>query len=119
MTGGPEAIGDLLYSDTERALSESLVSLLADRGGLDKALARAESGQTYDDALWSAVGSTDGHIAVEIRAGEAELFGRAVRQMRDGGRDDITAPAIFQRHGNAKSHAKIADLLGLGKSAHT
>ena len=56
VTGGsPEAISDLLYSDTERALSESLVSLLADRGGLDKALARAESGQTYDDALWSAV----------------------------------------------------------------
>ena len=29
-------------------------SLLADRGGLDKALARTESGQTYDDELWQA-----------------------------------------------------------------
>jgi len=48
---------DLLYTDTERALSDSLVSLLADRGGLDKALARIESAQTYDDKLWQAVGA--------------------------------------------------------------
>ena len=47
---------DLLYSDTERALAESLRSLLADRGGLDKVLARTESTETYDDGLWHAVG---------------------------------------------------------------
>jgi alkylation response protein AidB-like acyl-CoA dehydrogenase len=46
---------DLLYSDTERALAESLSSLLADRGGLDKVLARTESAETYDDGLWHAV----------------------------------------------------------------
>ncbi len=46
---------DLLYSDAERALSDALASLLADRGGLDKALARIESAQTYDDKLWEAV----------------------------------------------------------------
>jgi alkylation response protein AidB-like acyl-CoA dehydrogenase len=46
---------DLLYSDTERALAESLTSLLADRGGLDKVLARTESTETYDDGLWHAV----------------------------------------------------------------
>ena len=73
VTGGSkEAIDDLLYSDTERALSESLVSLLGDRGGLDKALARAESGQTYDDALWSAV------------AGDLGLAGLLIPE-RDGG----------------------------------
>ena len=44
-----------LYSDAERALSDALASLLADRGGLDKALARVESAQTYDDKLWQAV----------------------------------------------------------------
>jgi alkylation response protein AidB-like acyl-CoA dehydrogenase len=43
---------DLLYSDTERALAESLGSLLADRGSLDKVLARTESTETYDDGLW-------------------------------------------------------------------
>jgi alkylation response protein AidB-like acyl-CoA dehydrogenase len=50
-----EDLPDLLYSDTERALAESLSSLLADRGGLDKVLARTESTETYDDGLWHAV----------------------------------------------------------------
>jgi len=50
-----EGLPDLLSSDAERALVDSLSSLLADRGGLDKALARTESGQTYDDGLWQSV----------------------------------------------------------------
>ena len=41
-----EALPDLLPSEAERALADSLSSLLADRGGLDKALARVESGET-------------------------------------------------------------------------
>ena len=52
-----DELPDLLYSDTERALSDSLTSLLADRGGADKTLARTESSQTYDDKLWQAVGA--------------------------------------------------------------
>jgi alkylation response protein AidB-like acyl-CoA dehydrogenase len=47
---------DLLYSDTERALADSLSSLLADRGSLDKVMARTESAETYDDGLWQAIG---------------------------------------------------------------
>jgi alkylation response protein AidB-like acyl-CoA dehydrogenase len=50
-----ETLPDLLSSDAERALADSLSSLLADRGGLDKALARTESGQTYDDGLWRSI----------------------------------------------------------------
>ena len=50
-----DEIPDLLYSDAERALSDALASLLADRGGLDKTLARIESAQTYDDKLWEAI----------------------------------------------------------------
>jgi alkylation response protein AidB-like acyl-CoA dehydrogenase len=46
---------DLLYSDAERALADSLSALLADRNGLDKVLARTESTETYDDGLWQAV----------------------------------------------------------------
>ena len=61
MSDRPGAIGDdipdLLYSDAERALSDALASLLADRGGVDQALARVESAQTYDDKLWQAVGA--------------------------------------------------------------
>jgi alkylation response protein AidB-like acyl-CoA dehydrogenase len=55
MSAERESLPDLLSSDAERALAESLSSLLADRGGLDKALARTESGQTYDDGLWQSV----------------------------------------------------------------
>jgi len=60
--GGPSPLAsrasdlpDLLYSDAERALSDAMASLLADRGGVDSALARIESAQTYDDKLWQAV----------------------------------------------------------------
>lgn len=52
-----DEIPDLLYSDAERALSDALASLLADRGGPDQTLARIESAQTYDDKLWQAVGA--------------------------------------------------------------
>jgi alkylation response protein AidB-like acyl-CoA dehydrogenase len=63
---------DLLYSDTERALGDSLSSLLADRGSLDKVLARTESADTYDDGLWQAV------------AGDLGLAGLLIPE-RDGG----------------------------------
>jgi alkylation response protein AidB-like acyl-CoA dehydrogenase len=43
---------NLLYSDSEQALAESLNALLADRCGWDKVLARTESDQTYDTELW-------------------------------------------------------------------
>jgi alkylation response protein AidB-like acyl-CoA dehydrogenase len=49
------SLPDLLYSDSERAFADALRSLLADRGVVDKALARIESGQTYDEDLWQAV----------------------------------------------------------------
>ena len=50
-----EDLPDLLYSDAERALADSLNSLLADRFNLDKTLARTESAETYDEGLWHAV----------------------------------------------------------------
>jgi alkylation response protein AidB-like acyl-CoA dehydrogenase len=55
MSAVGQDLPDLLYSDTERALLDSLGSLLADRGSLDKVLARTESAETYDDGLWQAV----------------------------------------------------------------
>src|SRR5690242_21884215 len=68
-----DEIPDLLYSDAERALSDALASLLADRGGLDKALARVESAQTYADKLWQAVAAGLGRagLLVPARAGGA------------------------------------------------
>jgi alkylation response protein AidB-like acyl-CoA dehydrogenase len=86
-----DALPDLLYSDSERALSDSLTSLLADRGGTDKALARIESAQTYDDKLWQAVavdlgcaglliGERDGGAGASYReaAAAAEVLGSFV-----------------------------------------
>jgi alkylation response protein AidB-like acyl-CoA dehydrogenase len=86
-----DELPDLLYSDSERALSDALASLLADRGGLDKALARTESGQTYDDKLWQAVAADlgcaglliperDGGAGASYReaAAAAEVLGRFV-----------------------------------------
>ena len=86
-----DELPDLLYSDSERALADSLSSLLADRGGLDKALARTESGQTYDDKLWSTVagdlgcaglliGERDGGAGASYReaAAAAEVLGSFV-----------------------------------------
>jgi alkylation response protein AidB-like acyl-CoA dehydrogenase len=64
-----EALPDLLFSDAERALADALSSLLADRGGLDKALARTESGQTYDDALWASVAADLGCAGLLIPEG--------------------------------------------------
>jgi alkylation response protein AidB-like acyl-CoA dehydrogenase len=64
-----DSLPDLLSSDAERALADSLSSLLADRGGLDKALARAESGQTYDDGLWQSVAADLGCAGLLIPEG--------------------------------------------------
>jgi alkylation response protein AidB-like acyl-CoA dehydrogenase len=95
MSNGLGAIGDeipdLLYSDAERALSDALASLLADRGGLDKALERIESPNTYDDKLWHSVAADlgcaglliperDGGAGASYReaAAAAEVLGSAV-----------------------------------------
>src|SRR6476661_103753 len=79
-----DEIPDLLYSDAERALSDALASLLADRGGLDKALARVESAQTYDDKLWQAVAADLGCAGLLIpeRDGGA---GASYREPADAG----------------------------------
>ncbi len=61
---------DLLYSDAERALAESLGSLLADRWSVDKTLARTESDQTYDDGLWHAVAGELGCAGLLIPEGD-------------------------------------------------
>src|SRR5690349_11213059 len=93
-----DEIPDLLYSDAERALSDALASLLADRGGLDTALARVESAQTYDDKLWQAVAAAEvlgSHLAPVPFLGSAvvataallsvESQGDLLAKMADGG----------------------------------
>jgi alkylation response protein AidB-like acyl-CoA dehydrogenase len=133
MSAGPgagEEIPDLLYSDTERALSDALASLLADRGGLDSALARTESAQTYDDKLWQAVAADlgcaglliperDGGAGASYReaAAAAEVLGSHVAPVPFLG-SAVVATAALLSVGSGASHgvgsqggllAKMAD----------
>jgi alkylation response protein AidB-like acyl-CoA dehydrogenase len=48
---------DLLYTDTERDLRDSLRSLLATRSRPEDILARMDTGEPYDTALWQAIGA--------------------------------------------------------------
>ena len=128
-----DELPDLLYTDTERALSDSLVSLLADRGGLDKALARIESAQTYDDKLWQAVaadlgcaglliGERDGGAGASYReaAAAAEALGSFVAPVPFLGSAVVATAALLSiasgasvSSGTPFTPAKIAaDLLG-------
>jgi alkylation response protein AidB-like acyl-CoA dehydrogenase len=50
-------IHDLLYTDTERDLRDSLRSLLATRSRPEDILSRMGTGEPYDAALWQAIGA--------------------------------------------------------------
>ena len=119
-----DEIPDLLYSDAERALSDALASLLADRGGLDKALARIESAQTYDDKLWQAVGADlgcaglliperDGGAGASYReaAAAAEVLGSFVAPVPFLGSAVVATAALLSVdcQGAADLLAKMAD----------
>ena len=114
---------DLLYSDTEQALSDSLASLLADRGGPDKALARTESAETYDDALWHAVAAElgcaglliperDGGAGASYReaASAAEALGAAVAPVPFIGSAVVATTALLSVASSAPAPA-VTDLL--------
>jgi alkylation response protein AidB-like acyl-CoA dehydrogenase len=126
-----DELPDLLYSDTERALSDSLVSLLADRGGLDKALARIESAQTYDDKLWQAVaadlgcaglliGERDGGAGASYReaAAAAEALGSFVAPVPFLGSAVVATAALLSVASGAPSNA-AAGGGGVGSAAGT
>jgi alkylation response protein AidB-like acyl-CoA dehydrogenase len=114
-----DEIPDLLYSDAERALADALASLLADRGGLDKALERVESPQTYDDKLWHAVAADlgcaglliperDGGAGASYReaAAAAEVLGSTVAPVPFLGSAVVATAALL-----SVTSAAAADLL--------
>jgi alkylation response protein AidB-like acyl-CoA dehydrogenase len=113
---------DLLYSDAERALAEALNSLLADQGGPDRALARTESAQTYDDKLWHAVASDlgcaglliperDGGAGASYReaAAAAEALGSAVAPVPFLGSAVVATAALL----SVASQAQVRDAASL------
>ena len=122
MSERPDAVTDelpdLLYSDAERALSDALAALLADRGGVDKALARIESAQTYDDKLWQAVAADlgcaglliserDGGAGASYReaAAAAEVLGSFVAPVPFLGSAVVATAALLSITSGAPSDA--------------
>jgi alkylation response protein AidB-like acyl-CoA dehydrogenase len=117
-----DEIPDLLYSDAERALSDALASLLADRGGLDKALVRVESAQTYDDKLWQAVAADlgcaglliperDGGAGASYReaAAAAEVLGSYVAPVPFLGSAVVATAALLSVGSQGSLLAKMGD----------
>jgi len=117
-----DEIPDLLYSDAERALSDALASLLADRGGLDTSLARVESAQTYDDKLWQAVAADlgcaglliperDGGAGASYReaAAAAEVLGSYVAPVPFLGSSVVATAALLSVGSQGGLLAKMAD----------
>jgi alkylation response protein AidB-like acyl-CoA dehydrogenase len=117
-----DEIPDLLYSDAERALSDALASLLADRGGLDQTLARIESAQTYDEKLWQAVGADlgcaglliperDGGAGASYReaAAAAEVLGSFVAPVPFLGSAVVATAALLSVGSQGGLLAKMAD----------
>ncbi len=113
-----EELPDLLYSDAERALSDALASLLADRGGVDSVLARVESAQTYDDKLWEAVAADlgcaglliperDGGAGASYReaAAAAEVLGAHVAPVPFLGSAVVATAALLSVAEGAPSNA--------------
>ena len=117
-----DEIPDLLYSDAERALSDALASLLADRGGVESTLARTESAQTYDDKLWQAIGSDlgcaglliperDGGAGASYReaAAAAEVLGSFVAPVPFLGSAVVATAALLSVGSQGGLLAKMAD----------
>lgn len=57
---------DLLYSESEKALQDTVRDLLGDRCGWDKVLARTESDQSTDTELWQAIAADLGAAGLLI-----------------------------------------------------
>ena len=116
-----EDLPDLLYSDAERALSDALASLLADRGGVDAVLKRIESAQTYDDKLWEAVAADlgcaglliperDGGAGASCReaAAAAEVLGAHVAPVPFLGSAVVATAALLSVGSQGSLLAKMA-----------
>ena len=127
-----EDLPDLLYSDTERALSDALATLLADRGGTDAVLKRIESAQTYDDKLWEAVAADlglaglliperDGGAGASYReaAAAAEVLGAHVAPVPFLGSAVAATAALLSvnSHGAGSQGSLLAKMAGGGVTA--
>ncbi|MFE3598729.1 acyl-CoA dehydrogenase family protein [Streptomyces sp. NPDC059096] len=88
---------DLLYSDTEEELRSAVRSLLTDRADLPAALARAESGDPYDPALWTSLTAgigAAGLLVPEKLGGQGASHREAAVVLEELGRAVTPAPYL-------------------------
>jgi alkylation response protein AidB-like acyl-CoA dehydrogenase len=91
--GGPP---DLLYGETETELRAAVRALLADRCGWSEVLARTETAQTYDAALWRALAADlgcAGLLIPETSGGAGASYREAAVVAEETGR--AVAPVPF------------------------
>src|SRR4051794_4116368 len=75
------------------------------------------SGHKAVGAFWSAVGSANSDITVEVGAAEAKFFRGAMGEMGNSGGGNVSAPTVLQSHCDAHADAQIAGLFGFCQAA--
>jgi len=96
---GPAAAGmpDLLYGETENELRAAVRDLLADRAGPAAVLARTETAQTYDTALWHALAADlgcAGLLIPESHGGAGATYREAAVVAEEIGRSVASVPYL-------------------------
>nr|AEZ64545.1 acyl-CoA dehydrogenase [Streptomyces chromofuscus] len=133
-TGRPapaETSPDLLYSDTEDDLRAAVRSLLTDRADLPATLARAESGDPYDPALWTSLTAgigAAGLLVPEKLGGQGASHREAAVVLEELGRAVTPAPyltsavvateALLGCDGHSTESTDVAGLLTALASGH-
>jgi alkylation response protein AidB-like acyl-CoA dehydrogenase len=94
---GPGGLPDLLYSEAEDELRAAVRSLLQDRAGWPDVLARTESSQPYDTALWQVL-ATDlgcaGLLIPERHGGAGATYREAAVVAEEAGRAVAPVPYL-------------------------
>jgi alkylation response protein AidB-like acyl-CoA dehydrogenase len=118
MSDAAGRLPDLLYDDAERSLADALKSLLGDQADV---LARTESGETYDTALWHKVAADlgcaglliperDGGAGASYReaAAAAEELGAAIAPVPFLGSAVVATAALLSCAGSGAAGAAEA-----------
>jgi alkylation response protein AidB-like acyl-CoA dehydrogenase len=97
MTTAAATTGSLLYSDIEESLRSSVRELLADRAPAASVLARIESGEPYDRALWQALArdlGVAGLVVSEADGGHGASWREAAVVAEELGRSCAATPFL-------------------------
>jgi alkylation response protein AidB-like acyl-CoA dehydrogenase len=96
-TAARAGIPDLLYGETEEELRAAVRSLLDDRAGWPSVLARTETGEPYDTALWRVLAADVGCAGLlipEDHGGAGASYGEAAVVAEEVGRSVAPVPYL-------------------------